>query len=347
MSPTVESRGADRVVIIAGGGGTRLWPWTGPDQPKPLLPLGGGGRTLLEATLDRLTGVAPPEGFAVLAAAELAERFAAATPELAPEQFWIEPAPRDTGPAIAFAMRRILAENPRAVVVVAPADHRVADEDRFREALRDAIAAAHTGWLVVLGVPPHEAATRFGYIEPGPPVAAGPPGLRTVARFVEKPAPDAARRLVQQGALWNAGLFVWRAAEFWAALETCAPDIAAPVAAAVDGDASAWTRARRTSIDYALIERARHVAVAPLDAGWDDVGGWDAVIHLVARGDAGPMVQLVVKGDDPAGSVVLKVGPQAAESSVILGREPLLVVVGPQGVLVAPRAAADRVKEFV
>ncbi len=348
MAEAAQRRGADRVVVIAGGGGTRLWPWTGPDLPKPLLPLGGGGRTLLEATLHRLAGVALPGALSVLAPEHLVRLFSAAAPELAREQFWSEPAPRDTGPAIAFAMRRIVAEDPAAVVVVSPADHRVTDETRFQQALADAADAARAGWLVVLGVAPDRPATRFGYVELGPPLGRGPAGVRQVARFVEKPAPGAAQELVARGALWNAGLFVWRADAFWSALETCAPDIAAPVAATVDhADVAAWGRARRTSIDYALMERAERIAVAPLAAGWDDVGGWESVIPLAAQGDAGPLVQLEVRGDAPAQSIVLRVGPQADETGVVLGDEPLVVVVGPRGVLVAPRAAADRVKHFV
>jgi hypothetical protein len=135
------TRGPDRAVIVAGGGGTRLWPWTGPGLPKPLLPLGGAGRTLLAAGLDRLAGLVPPSAISLQAPAALGARLAAAEPRLARGSVRDEPSARDTGPAIALAMRRLLADAPDAVVAVLPADQRVADEAAFRAALTAAAEA--------------------------------------------------------------------------------------------------------------------------------------------------------------------------------------------------------------
>ncbi len=339
------TRGPDRAVIIAGGGGTRLWPWTGPGLPKPLLPLGGGGRTLLAAALDRLDGLVPPDAVALQAPAALGARLAAAEPRLAPDQVQGEPSARDTGPAIALAMRRQLAAAPDAVVAVLPADQRVADGAAFRAALAAAAAAARDGRLVTLGVVPDHASTRFGYVETGAPLGDGP--AREVVRFVEKPDRATAERFLAGGRhLWNAGIFVWRADAFWSALERAAPDLAGAVARFVEGDAAAWDAAPRTSIDYALMERADGVAVVPLDAGWDDVGGWDAVVRLARAGDAGPARLVPASGDAPGGSVVLEIGPSRVPRAVVLGTDPLLVVRGPEGLLVAPRDAVDRVKAF-
>ncbi|RMG47435.1 MAG: mannose-1-phosphate guanylyltransferase, partial [Acidobacteria bacterium] len=125
----------DAAFVLAGGAGKRLWPWSGPDLPKPLLPLGGGGRTLLAATLDRLEGLVAPGGVRLLAPASLAPRLAAAEPRAAGLEIWHEPSPRDTGPAIALAMRRLLEAAPDAVAAVLPADHRVEELGRFRAAL--------------------------------------------------------------------------------------------------------------------------------------------------------------------------------------------------------------------
>jgi len=347
MATREPTAGPDRVIVLAGGAGARLWPWTGPELPKPLLPLGGGGRTLLGATLGRLTTIAAPAAIRVLAPPEIVGVLSSATPQLEAAQFWSEPSPRDTGPAIAFAMRHVLTDDPAAVVVVAPADHRVEDEGAFCEALLRATRCARDGWLVTLGVSPDRPSTRFGYVECGDPLGAENDGVRRVDRFVEKPDGAAAERLVRAGALWNAGLFVWRADAFWTALERFAPGIAGPVGRAVAGaEAAAWGEAERTSIDYALMERADRVAVAPLRGGWDDVGGWDSVLALAARGEAGAATTLEVRGDDPAASVVLRVGPAQGEFAVVLGSTPLLVVVGPRGVLVSPRDGADRVKQF-
>lgn len=337
--------GPDRAVIIAGGGGTRLWPWTGPGLPKPLLPLGGAGRTLLAAGLDRLRGLVPPAAIALQAPAALGARLVAAEPRLAPGAVFDEPSARDTGPAVALAMRRLLEDAPRAVVAVFPADQRVADEAAFRAALAAAAETARGGTLVTLGVLPDHASTRFGYVELGAPPDGG--AARRVVRFVEKPDRRTAERFLAGGRhLWNAGIFVWRADAFWAALERAAPELAGAVARVVAGDPAAWEAAPRTSIDYALMERAEGVAVVPLDAGWDDVGGWDAVVRLARAGDAGPARLVPAAGDAPEGSVAIAIGPAPVPRAVLLGEVPLLVVSGPEGLLVAPRDAAERVKAF-
>ncbi len=334
--------GPDRVVILAGGAGTRLWPWTAPHRPKPLLPLGGGGRSLLRATLERLDGLVPPEAVDLLATRDLGRALAAAEPRARDARLLDEPAPRDTGPAVALAMRRAAEERPDAVVAILPADHRIADEAAFRAALATAAEVARGGEPVLLGIRPDRPATGFGYLEVEDGAAGG---VLRVRRFREKPAADAARALVASGALWNAGMFVWRADVFGALLERHAPGIAGPVAAfAASGDEADWRRAPRISIDFGLLEKLPRVAAVPLEAGWDDVGGWDAVVALAAAGDAGDAVLEVPRGDAD-GSLLLRVGG-APVPAVVLGG-PTLVVVGPEGLLVCPRTGADGVKAYV
>lgn len=347
----MRAGGPDRAVILAGGGGTRLWPWTGPDLPKPLLPLGGGGRTLLRATLDRLRRLLPDGRIDVQAAPAIAGLLAAAEPAVA-GRLRPEPSARDTGPAVALAMRRVLLEDPAAVVSILPADHRVADEAAFAAVLDGAAALARDGALVLLGIRPSGPDSRFGYIVPAGDAGAAVPA-RTVDRFVEKPAREAATALIEGGALWNGGIFTWRADVFWEGLERHAPELAAAVADHVAGEAGAWERATRTSIDYALVEKVRSgggwLVAVPLEAGWDDVGGWDAVLRLVEAGDAGPAARLAVRGTADEGSVVLEIGPVGASAgrhAVLLGPSAQLVVLGPHGVLVAPRGSADEVKRF-
>jgi mannose-1-phosphate guanylyltransferase/mannose-6-phosphate isomerase len=333
------TRGPDRAVIVAGGGGTRLWPWTGPDLPKPLLPLGGGGRTLLAAGLDRLEGLVPPEAIALQAPADLGARLAAAEPRLRRGAVLDEPSARDTGPAIALAMRQLLAHAPEAVAAVLPADQRVADEPAFRAALAAAAEAARGGALVTLGVVPDHPSTRFGYVETGGAIGPGP--ARAVARFVEKPDRRAAERFLAGGRhLWNAGIFVWRADAFWAALERAAPELAAAVARFAGGDAAAWDAAPRASIDYALMERTGGVAVVPLDAGWDDVGSWDAAARLVgADRDLG---RGVIRVDSPASAVF------GGRRMIALVEAPHVVVVDTDdALLVVARDRTEKVRRVV
>jgi len=338
-----------RAVILAGGGGLRLWPWAGPSLPKPLLPLGGGGRTLLRATLDR---VGPLAGRVLLQADAAIGRLLVETePGLGPGDLRTEPSPRDTAGAVALAMREALDEDPAGVVGVFPADHRVADEDAFRAALRDAAAAAAEGHLALLAIRPTGPATRFGWIELGDRLPGGG-RARKVLRFTEKPDRATAERFHATGRFaWNAGMFVWRADVFWRALARHAPGIAGPVEAwATRGDRDAWEAMARLPIDVALLERAEDVVAVPLDAGWDDVGSWETVLRLVEEGDAGPARALPRRGGGRGLVLDVTGGAPVGEQSVVLPfrqGEELLVVTGPHGVLVAPRAGVDRVKDVL
>ncbi len=338
----------DLAIVLAGGGGTRLWPWTGPGRPKPLLPLGGGGRSLITATLDRLEGLVPAGQIRLQAPIDVGKRLVASDPRLGAGRLDGEPSARDTAPAVALAVARARRAKDDAVVAILPADHRVDDEPAFRAALSRAGECAAAGHLVLLAVKPKEASTRFGYVRCDATKSSGPDAPLRVVEFLEKPDETMARSLVGRGdCYWNAGIFVWRADVFWSALERAAPDVAGPVEAYLaSGDGSAWERATRTSIDYALMERAEGVAAVPLEAGWDDVGGWDAVCRIAEQGDAGGAVRVDVSGDAPGHSVVLAVETTAAPRAVVLGDRPLLVVQGPHGLLVTPRGEADGVKRY-
>ncbi len=334
----------ERAVVLAGGGGRRLWPWTSAQRPKPLLPLGGGGRSLLGATLARLEPLVPRDRIAVQARAELGQQLLAAEDALDAAQLSVEPSARDTGPAVALAMHRVVRETPQAVVAVLPADHRVEDEEAFREALEVAGRLAEAGSLVLLGVQPSEASSEFGYLVLDEKAYPGRGAL--LAGFVEKPPRERAETLLAGGrALWNAGIFVWRADAFWGALEMRAPRLAEAVAAYDDGDEQAWERTPRRSIDYELLERASGLRAVPLDAGWSDIGGWEAVLALARRGDAGPIAELPCPSSAAPGSFVLRVEDTPLPEPVQLaGGEALAVVAGPAGLLITPRRELHALK---
>lgn len=324
----------DRAVILAGGEGRRLWPWTAPERPKPLLPLGGAGRSLLGATVDRLGAVTEPGTLFLQAEARLGQRLLDGETRLGSDQLLSEPSPRDTAPAVTLTMLRAARWRADAVVGLFPADHRIADPARMQLALDEAAHAARRGALVVFGVAPTRAATEFGYVELEAALASG---ANRVARFTEKPAPDLAYRFLQSGRhLWNAGIFVWRADRFIAELERVAPDLLAAVTAYLDGDYAAWERAERGSIDRLLMERATGVEAIPLEAGWDDVGGWEAVARLAQSGDAGPARLRPLRGPGAADSVAITLGEE--QGSVLLCEPgPWLLVQTQDGTLLARR----------
>lgn len=339
-------------VILAGGGGTRLWPLSRPDRPKPFLPL-LGERTLLRATFERvLPALGGPRDVAVVVDRRHVELVRAELPELPPGNVLAEPAGRNTAAAVAFAALALDREAGE-VMAVLPADHLVADVAGFRAVLARAaaVAAAPDGPLVTLGIAPTGPETGYGYV-----VAAAErdePGAYAVARFVEKPPAEAAAALLAGPApvAWNAGIFLWRRDAILGALAASAPDILATVRAGVAGGPAAldaaYATVRATSIDYAVLEPASlagRVAMVRADVGWSDLGSWAALRDaLVARARA---------EGEPGGAVGS--GPRrdvGSEGTLVLAGERLVVTLGLRDTIVVdtPDAllvcAADRSQE--
>ena len=278
-------------VILAGGSGTRLWPLSRKSYPKQFVPLLGEG-TLFRSAAARLTGVG--EGFAFsrpliltnstfrfIVAEQLAQE------GLDPEAILIEPAVRNTAPAILAAALYLVARRPDAMMLVAPSDHVVPDADAFRAAVDKGVGAALAGDLVTFGIKPTRPETGYGYLQL---VARPDDNGRPVklARFVEKPDAERAAAMLATGDhLWNAGIFLFAAKDLIAAFETHAPQVLTAVKAAVDqaeGDlgfcrlaAQPWEACSDISIDYAIMERASNLSVVPYAGDWSDLGGWDAV----------------------------------------------------------------------
>jgi mannose-1-phosphate guanylyltransferase/mannose-6-phosphate isomerase len=348
-------------VILAGGGGTRLWPLSRPDRPKPFLPL-LGERTLLRATFDRLVpALLGPGDVSVVTDRRYAPLVMEELPELDRSQVLGEPAGRNTAAAIAYAAAAIQ-RPPGDVMLVLPADHLIGDEEAFRALLRDAAAVATGGPpgsgappLVTLGIAPTGPETGYGYI-----VAAGPrpgaAGAFDVARFVEKPSVDAAAALLAGPAsvAWNAGIFAWRRDAIQAALAAHAPDILGAVETGVratPGDPTALDRAyatlRASSIDYAVMEpasRSGDVAMLRAEVGWSDLGSWAAlrdalVAGALAAGEPAGVVGFGARRDRGSESTLVMSGSRLV---VTIGLRDTIVVDTPDALLVC---AADRSQE--
>ena len=273
-----------------------------------------------------------------MAPEHLARRVRAELPGLVPANLILEPAPRDTGPAVGLACATIARRDPRAVVGVFPTDHVIRDLRAFVAAVRVAVRRAEQGALVCLGIRPDRPATGFGYLRCRRRPVAGRAG--SVERFVETPDPARERRFLRSGEyLWNAGMFVWRAERFLDELGRTEPAIRSAVEAHLAGRARAWGRATRLSVDYAVMERAHDVAVVPLDAGWDDVGSWDAAARLLGadRADGG------VIRVDAAGSAVF-----GQRRMIALVDVPDVVVVDTEdALLVVARERTEKVRRVV
>jgi mannose-1-phosphate guanylyltransferase/mannose-6-phosphate isomerase len=344
-------------VILSGGSGTRLWPVSREAFPKPFMKL-GGELSLLQRTLSRCLpladgrlGIVTNREYQFKTREEIdalpAARGVACTQLL-------EPAGRNTAPAIAIAALWAAQVSPEATLLLLPADHLIPDEAAFQVAARAAARIAADGSLVLFGIRPTAPETGFGYIEAGEPVPGGD-ALR-VRRFVEKP--DAARALgfLQAGNfLWNSGMFCLRADAILAALEAHAPDVLAQARVAwaasqagatperVTLDDASFGACRDVSIDYAVMEKADRVVVLPASFGWSDIGSWKAVAEQFAP-DA--------DGNTAAGEAMFVDSRDTHVQSedrlvAAVGLDGLLIVDTPDALLVASKDASQKVKEIV
>jgi mannose-1-phosphate guanylyltransferase/mannose-6-phosphate isomerase len=344
-------------VILCGGSGTRLWPLSRKSYPKQFVDL-IGDETLFQASARRLSGQGAGLEFgAPLVLTNSDFRFIVIEQlqgiGIDPGAILIEPEGRNTAPAILAAALYAYADNPDAVLLVAPSDHVVPDVTAFHTAVTRGLAAVEQGDLVTFGIQPTHAETAYGYLEltedsDGQPVK--------LSRFVEKPDADRARELLAAGNyMWNAGILLFRAADIIAAFETHAGNLLDPVRASVMRakpdlgflrlDPEAWAQAEDISVDYAVMERADNLSVVPFTEGWSDLGGWDAVWRESAPDDNG-----VVAGQGATAidcqNTLLRADSDRMEV-VGIGLDNVMAVAMNDAVLVADMSRAQDVKQAV
>ncbi len=337
-------------VILCGGSGTRLWPLSRKAFPKQFAQI-VGSESLFSACARMLSG----PGFArptVVTAADF--RFIVGEQLLDagidPGAVLIEPAPRSTAPAILAAAIFLARADPGAVMLAAPSDHAIADPDAFAALARSALPAAQSGRIVTFGITPTNAETEYGWLEPG---ADRVEGFATLRRFVEKPAREEAERMLSDGGhLWNAGVFMFRADTILAAFEAHAREMTGPVARAVERarpdlgflrlDPEAWDAVPASSIDYAVMEKAQGLVVAPYQGRWTDLGGWPAVHREMESDSAGVALHGAAMAID-CRDTLLRSEVEGLEL-VGIGLDNLIAVAMDDAVLVADRARAPDVR---
>jgi mannose-1-phosphate guanylyltransferase/mannose-6-phosphate isomerase len=339
-------------VILCGGSGSRLWPMSRRLLPKQFLPL-VGERTLFQDTALRTRGVAGAGAPIVVTNTE--QRFLAADQlaEIGVEAraLLLEPAGRNTAPAVAAAALHVAREDPAALLLVQPSDHVIADLAAFRAAVAEAAAAAREGYLVTFGMPPTEPASGYGYIEAGEPIGGSTFRIR---RFIEKPSLEKAKALLAQGGYyWNSGMFVFQAKRYLEELGRLNPAMLEAVRAALERatrdlgflrlDKDAFAACPADSVDYAVMERTAAGAVVRAAMGWSDVGSWSALWEVGAKDGARNVARGDVELRDASGCYVHANGRHVS----VLGAKDLVVVETDDAVLVAARDRAQEVKEVV
>ena len=337
-------------LILAGGGGTRLWPASRRSRPKQLLSL-GGSESLLAATFRRLSALVGPQRTLIVTAADQAEAIRQTLPGLPADNLVVEPAPRNTAPAAGLAAAHIVRRAGQdALLAVVPSDAFISNEPQFAAVLRIALAQASQA-IVTIGIKPTHAETGYGYLQTGARVA-GSAEVRQVVRFVEKPDPETARADLASGEyLWNSGMFFFSAGRLLAEARQHLPELSAlldEIGVSSDPVALAQQRYPRVpaiSIDYGIMEKAQGIRVVPGDFGWSDVGSWAALAEIrppdvdgnVILGDA------IVKAS--TGSVVM--AEPGAPLLGVVGVEGIVVVATRDAVLVVPKHRAQEVRRVV
>lgn len=341
---------------MAGGIGSRFWPVSTRERPKQFLDIMGCGKTMLQLTLERFGDIVPRENVWVVTGASFAEMVKEQLPDVPEENILLEPCGRGTAPCICYVSWKIKVRNPRANVIVTPADHDVKDVATFRKAISDTVAfAAETDAIVTLGMKPTHPATGYGYIRAN----LSYPALRQnnifqVDTFKEKPDVETAREYLKRNDYyWNAGIFVWNVSTIVNAFRIYSREISNIFESLVDVYDTPAEQARidevfptcqKISVDYAIMENAEEVFVYPVDFGWSDVGTWGSLHAQLAKDDHGN----AVVGNDVhvVESENCIVHTTTCKSVVVQGLDGFIVVEKDGNLLIARMTEEQRIQSF-
>jgi mannose-1-phosphate guanylyltransferase len=345
------------LVVMAGGIGSRFWPFSRTQHPKQFHDVLGVGRSMLQLTVDRFRGICPPENVFVVTNRDYVDLVHQHLPDLPLDQILGEPIGRNTAPCIAYASYRIAQRDKQATIIVSPADHAVLREDEFRRLISEAVAAARQhDVLITLGIQPSRPDTGYGYIQymDGTEHRLPDTSLFKVKTFTEKPNAELARMFLDSGDfLWNSGLFIWRADTIIQAFHQLLNDVSevfeegkemlgTPQEAAFIDEA--YARCRNISIDFGIMEKADNVYVLPADIGWSDLGTWDSLYRVGQRDGQNNVIDGDVMLYDTQDCIIKTPSERLV---VVQGLEGYIVAEYDNVLLICQRSEEQRVKEFV
>ena len=336
-------------VILSGGGGTRLWPMSTPQMPKQFLAL-TGARTMFQLTVLRVMDrkqFAAPTIVANAAHAEMVTEQLAGI-GVADAIILLEPCARKTAPAIALAA--LAGDAPDTIMLVMPSDHVIKDEAAFHAATDALLPKVQDGWMATYGINPTGPETGYGYIQMGSQIESN---VHEVKRFVEKPDAATAMAMIDGGDhVWNSGIFLFRAETYLDAVAEFAPGMGAATRLAMSKaersgnelrpDHESFAACPADSIDYAIMEKAAKVAVAPVGMGWSDVGSWDALHEIGSKDVNGNVSSGAVRIDNSHGNLIHANGIRVS----VHGVDDLLIIANGSEVMILPRGASQKVRDF-
>ncbi len=344
-------------VIMAGGGGTRLWPLSRQAKSKQMLRI-IDDRSLFQIAVQRLEGVFPPERILIVTVADQAAELRQQAPEIPAENFLIEPMPRGTASVIGLAGIVLQERDPDAMMAVLTSDHFIGDEAKFKHLLRAAMQVAQDGYLVTLGIEPTSPSTAYGYIQRGESIGVYH-GLNAYSalRFKEKPDQSQAVSMLASGDhAWNSGMFVWQVKQVMDEFARQMPELSSQLEVISKAWSTSdrekvlemeWPLIKAETIDYGIMEGAQKVAVVPAKGlNWSDVGSWDSLFDLLTPDRAG---NIIISGQhiglDTSNSLVYH--SQEDRLVVTIGIENLVVVDTDDVLLVCHKDEAQKVRQVV
>jgi mannose-1-phosphate guanylyltransferase len=344
-------------VIMAGGGGTRLWPLSRKANPKQSLSL-FGKRTLFQIAVDRLDGLFSADKILVVTIADQAEQLHMQVPQIPVKNFLIEPMPRGTASVVAMAAAAIQKRDPQGVMAVLTADHYIEGVSAFQTALKAAKTVSEQGLLVTLGVPPAFAGTGYGYLERGAKLCPDEGfDVYELKAFKEKPSEQVAKEFLAHGGYyWNSGMFIWKVEVILQKFKELMPDLYEKLQTlqfeiGVDHSSvhfrEVWGSIVPETIDYGIMEKSDRCAVLPVgDIGWSDVGSWDSLFDVIKPDSNGNiLINATHVGFNTSNSLIYSSDP--GRLLVTIGMQDVIIVDTGDAVLICPRGQSQKVKDLV
>lgn len=344
-------------VIMAGGGGTRLWPLSRKANPKQMLRI-FEGKSLFEIALARLDGIFPLDKIYVVTVEDQVSALSALAPQLPIKNFLIEPMPRGTAAVVAMAAAAIQKLDPDAVIAILTADHFIENVPDFQEVLSAAYEMARSGVLVTMGIQPTFPATGYGYIESGEQVNSFEHVKAfKVDAFIEKPSEARAVEFLRDGKYsWNSGMFIWKVDVILQEFKRFMPQLYATILQLepkllTDHShpefVAGWSEIKPQTIDYGIMEKSDRVVVLPAsNLGWNDVGSWDSLFDVLTP-DLNGNIAINARhvGMDTDDSLVYSTSPDRLV--VTIGLQNMIIVDTADALMICPRGESQKIKELV